>query len=568
MKNLLIITILQLSLLSVFAQQDYYVSPTGNDGNSGTLASPFATIQNAIDNVTAGSTIYILAGTYSTETIWLDNLHGTTGNIITIRNYQDDEVIVNGISLTTDAEIFFIENTSFITIQGLIIENNEQNNATGILIMGNCQDITINNCEIRNINFSTNPNDVATSNDNAYPLIVLGENETNANSNILISNNRIHDCRTGWSEGLAINGNVDGFEIRGNEVYNIANIGIDAIGYEGTASSNDYARNGLISQNIVHDCPSPYADCAGIYIDGARNLIIERNLCYNNQYGIEVGNEHSGTTTQDIIVRNNIVYSNTLVGLKIGGYLGEVTNCTVSGNTTYGNNTSNDWRGELELSDKLSNSTFENNIFCATNTDNLIIIAEGTEPSGISLNYNLIYHTNGSSSSDFDWYGTTYSFTDFQTNTSNSANSNFGNPNFLNVGVLDFHLQYPSDAINGGNPSYIVDSGETDFDGNDRIIDNIINCGALEGVPLASINNNYLISSFKIYPNPASDYLQLSFVTNQNKQLIKIIDITGKVILVNSSEKNNKPITINISNLTSGIYFIKTDTLVQKFIKK
>ena len=561
MKNLFIITLLIFSLVNVSAQQDFYVSTNGDDGNSGTLASPFATIQNAIDNITAGSTIYILAGTYSTETIWLDNLHGSIGSTITIRNYQNDEVIVNGTSLTTDAEIFFIENTSFVTIQGIIIENNERNNATGILVMGNCQDISITNCELRNINFSANASDVATSNDNAYPLLVFGDNGTNANTNILITNNIIHDCRTGWSEGLAINGNVDGFEITLNEVYNISNIGIDAIGYEGTASTNDYARNGLISQNIVHDCPSPYADCAGIYIDGARDLIIERNLCYNNQYGIEIGNEHSGTTTQDIIVRNNIVHSNSYAGLLIGGYVGNVTNCTVSGNTTYANNTSNTWRGELELSDKLSNSTFENNIFYATNTDNLIILAEGTEPSGISLNYNIVYHSNGTSSDDFDWYGTSYSFTDFQTNTSNSVNSNFGNPNFSNVGTFDFHLQSPSDAINGGNPNYTVANNETDYDGDDRIIDNIINCGALETISLASINNYNINNSFSVYPNPTTN--QVSIKGELNSNFFEIIDINGKVVLTDKA--TNK---IDISMLQKGIYFIKMSNNITKFIKE
>ncbi len=205
---------------------------------------------------------------------------------------------------------------------------------------------------------------------------------------------------------MAINGNVDGFEISNNEVYNIANIGIDAIGYEGTASSNDYARNGVIKNNIVHDCPSPYADCAGIYVDGARDLVIENNLCYNNQYGIEIGNEHAGTTTQDIIVRNNIIYNNTLVGLKIGGYEGDVTNCKVTGNTCYANNTANEWRGELELSEKLTNSTFENNIFYANNSDGVIVVAEGasSEPSGLTLNYNIFYQINGASSDNFDWF--------------------------------------------------------------------------------------------------------------------------------------------------------------------
>jgi len=569
MKNVLTFTLIIFNILNIFGQ-DFYVSTTGNDTNTGTLSSPFATIQNAIDNVTAGSTIYILSGTYSTETIWLDNIHGSINDTITIKNYQNDEVIINGLNLTTDAEILYIENASFIKIENIILKNNERNNASGILVVGNCQNITINNCEITNINFSANSSEAPTSSDNAYPLLIFGDNGTEANSNIIITNNKIHDCRTGWSEGLAINGNIDGFEIRNNEVYNISNIGIDAIGYENAAPENDYARNGIISQNTVHNCPSPYADCAGIYIDGARNIIIERNLCYNNQYGIEIGNEHAGTTTQDITVRNNIIHSNTYAGVLIGGYTGEVTSCTVSGNTVYGNNTSNTWRGELELSDKLSNTIIENNIFSATNTDNLIVLADGTEPNGISLNYNVYYQENGSSTTDFDWYGTNYNFSEFQNNTSNATNSNFGFPNFNNVNIFDFHLQNLSFALDAGNPNYIVSPNETDFEGNDRIIGNTINCGALEkGMP-ALVKNNFTESDkIKIYPNPTYD--QITIESTEIINSIEIFDITGKNIQgVKTTHQEFKTQThLSVSTLKNGLYYIKiNNNNTVKFIKQ
>ena len=48
--------------------------------------------------------------------------------------------------------------------------------------------------------------------------------------NILVVENEIHDCNTGYSENLTINGYVDGFVIRKNKIYNAENIGIDAAG--------------------------------------------------------------------------------------------------------------------------------------------------------------------------------------------------------------------------------------------------------------------------------------------------------------------------------------------------
>ena len=41
---------------------DYYVSPFGNNNNSGTLTHPFKTIQKAADNVEAGDVVNIIGG--------------------------------------------------------------------------------------------------------------------------------------------------------------------------------------------------------------------------------------------------------------------------------------------------------------------------------------------------------------------------------------------------------------------------------------------------------------------------------------------------------------------------
>ena len=43
----------------------WYVAPTGSDANEGTLASPFLTVQQAINAASAGDTINVAAGTYA-----------------------------------------------------------------------------------------------------------------------------------------------------------------------------------------------------------------------------------------------------------------------------------------------------------------------------------------------------------------------------------------------------------------------------------------------------------------------------------------------------------------------
>ena len=131
----------------------------------------------------------------------------------------------------------------------------------------------------------------------------------------------------GSSESLVVNGNVDGFKIINNTVHDNNNIGIDAIGFEKVSSNpaTDQARNGLIARNLVYNINS-YGNPAygtdrsadGIYVDGGRSIVIERNRVHHNNIGIELASEHQGKSTSRIIVRNNFVYLNDIVGIAPG----------------------------------------------------------------------------------------------------------------------------------------------------------------------------------------------------------------------------------------------------------
>jgi pectin methylesterase-like acyl-CoA thioesterase len=69
----------------------YYIAPSGNDGNSGTLSAPFATIQKAVTAASSGNdTIYLRAGTYNQGT----NISSKSG--ITISNYNGESAILDG----------------------------------------------------------------------------------------------------------------------------------------------------------------------------------------------------------------------------------------------------------------------------------------------------------------------------------------------------------------------------------------------------------------------------------------------------------------------------------------
>lgn len=85
----------------VSAATNYYVDGTnGNDSNEGTSPdTAFKTIQKAASLATAGSTVYIRAGTYR-ETV-TPAYSGTEGNNITFQNYNGETVKVSGCDLVT-----------------------------------------------------------------------------------------------------------------------------------------------------------------------------------------------------------------------------------------------------------------------------------------------------------------------------------------------------------------------------------------------------------------------------------------------------------------------------------
>ena len=89
---LYLVLIISVSLLSA---TDYYVSPNGSDDNSGTIETPFQTIQHAADLMQSGDNCYLRAGIYHEE-IQINNLNGNSSDPITFTNYQDEPVILDG----------------------------------------------------------------------------------------------------------------------------------------------------------------------------------------------------------------------------------------------------------------------------------------------------------------------------------------------------------------------------------------------------------------------------------------------------------------------------------------
>src|SRR5690606_34650055 len=111
--------------------------------------------------------------------------------------------------------------------------------------------------------------------------------------------------------------------------------------------------------------------------------------------------------------------------------------------------------------------------------------------------------------------------------------------------------------INKGNNS-VLDYGTTDYLGNARIVDNIIDFGAIEYTKAigTSVTERHLSKLLTIYPVPAKNTLQLKNLNADKISQIQIIDIYGRQIQANY-QGTDALLQVDISNVVSGNYFLK-----------
>jgi pectate disaccharide-lyase len=85
----------QLTLTTPPTDGDWFVSPTGNDANPGTMVAPFATLPKAISVMQPGQTVYLRGGTYFPSSTMRITNSGTTGNRNQILAYPGEKPYLN-----------------------------------------------------------------------------------------------------------------------------------------------------------------------------------------------------------------------------------------------------------------------------------------------------------------------------------------------------------------------------------------------------------------------------------------------------------------------------------------
>lgn len=74
---------------------DYYVSPSGNDANAGTLAAPFATLPKAVAVAAAGDNIYLRGGTHAYASTITIAKSGASGAPIKVLAYGSEKPVLD-----------------------------------------------------------------------------------------------------------------------------------------------------------------------------------------------------------------------------------------------------------------------------------------------------------------------------------------------------------------------------------------------------------------------------------------------------------------------------------------
>jgi parallel beta-helix repeat protein len=463
-------TFFQPAVTSTQEQTTFYVSPKGDDDNPGTIDSPWFTIQYAVDQVTAGDTIYLREGTYpGSITI---SKSGTLEKPITLKRYMNESVtisggmdptfeiygdnwIIDGFTMVSDAEYTINLGASYTTVLNSIINGQ-------VYIWGNHN--TFEN------------NEIVGANPRGYKNGITEDGPDSFNN--YYYKNLIHGFtqRGIWSVWLT-HDNV----YEENEIFNITGEKGICLDLDGASSVN---YRSVIRGNIIHECEN-----TGIELENSYQTLVENNLVYtfglegiqvisykgcttageNNQFGDPDGdcrgNDLGNTLQQNIIYDSGRVggivayqasgvkvYNNTVVGgasvaLFIKGTIDQSNLWDVRGNI-FANNA----RGEISIQDP--KSLIEEN--------NLVFHPKSLYPYELRNSQNEMF-----------------TFNEWQSRFQLGRNTIATDPLFVNVDTFNFHLQPGSPAIDTG-----IDLGITlDFDGEIRPAGVGFDLGAYEFQP-------------------------------------------------------------------------------------
>jgi parallel beta-helix repeat protein len=317
--SLLLCGLLVFGLSSVQAAT-YYVDQNGlggscNSGNPGTITQPVCTIDQGVQKLHSGDTLYIRGGSYLYQNI---GIYGPTRvpsgtdwqHPTTVSSYQSEIVWLDQAGIALDGGV------QYLLFHGLRVNN-------GSLYF----DETPNHIQFEWGEFTnTGPGDA-----NMFIEGLLGD--------FRLLHNKIHNAGGGTRGngctdvygcyGMYFRGHDSLFEF--NEVYDNAAYGFHIWHSNLSDVINNIVRNNIFYNNGFTDLRGNFG--SGFILSCGRDNQAYNNISYNNYGGMEVGNR-----CDNCLVYNNTVYNNTHHGIALSSSDG----IQVINNISYGNGPNGD----------------------------------------------------------------------------------------------------------------------------------------------------------------------------------------------------------------------------------
>lgn len=315
----------------------WYVAPTGNDGNAGTLAAPFKTVNKAVGVVNPGDAIELRAGTY-TESVIVRRPGTATAGIV-LRAHANESVVLR--SAGSGPTVYFyhpdcdedtVGNANgnidcrayYWTIEGLTIQGSPSGGGDGNAVKIDVAKVTLKRnrlcCSVADIvkvvrtandatfigNEIWQDSAVVVPSANAQGIDIVGADR------VRVARNYIHDVP---NIGVYAKGNARDALFEGNRLVNIGNAANghalmlgQSTDAERLLDGNYESYDGLVRNNVVVNATWSCLATASSWYARFYN-----NSCYNTgqvTHGSVLFSNESEISQKGhgVVLRNNVFY--------------------------------------------------------------------------------------------------------------------------------------------------------------------------------------------------------------------------------------------------------------------
>ncbi len=558
-----------LGMIPILAQpqSSWYVSQQeGSDSNDGSSPeTPYKTVDHAVESLGPGDTLFFMGlftnpnyiegysfgGDINDPHIWLDehtvkinDLHGTPGNYITLKPF-DNEAVLRG----DGSNLVRITNASYLRIEGFDMQGEVENIplSTALALQFLYRDPVTNEVLYR-VPPGTPPEEVANM---TFPVLGSVQRPSYTDTrglymsdvkHVVIRGNVIHHTP---GNGLRV-ADCEYVDILDNEVHNCSRKS-----YSGThglvvtkAVSTDNLDNYKVNilRNKVHHnyneiySWSPQKSFITPRIDEGKGISLQRNAESNWTHG-------------RFLVANNLCYWNGFSGVHSNtGKRMDFIN-----NTCYFNSYTNTvtYAGGEQLGKNIGISAqssediriINNVVYIDNGWGGYPISISGTD--GFVISDNMVHGDNGSLAQDPDA-------------TAIQVNTHLADPLFASPDDLDFSLQAGSPAIGMADPAFAPDD---DLFGNPR--DEDPDLGAIEYLLSSATGIEAEGPSIRVCPNPFRDEVWIH--STERVEQLEVITLDGRVLPFRTHGLYR--ISIDLSRLEKGFYLLRVNDRVMKIVK-